>query len=252
MPTRQRPFPVRALLAMAFVASTALGGCAANDSSPSPSSSEPSSPTVDRTNEPTTAAQESENSVLIVHFSRAGENYWEGGRRDLDIGNTKILAEMIAERIDADIYEIVPAEPYPDDYDAVVDRNRAEQDADARPGIAGDLPDVSGYDTVFIGSPVWSQQAPMIMYTFVESVDLTNKTILPFVTYAVSGMSGVDDDYRAALTNSTVVDGLAIRGEDVSVAGAEVDQWLAGQRTISSMTSGTIGPCHGQLLTNRR
>ena len=171
--------------------------------------------------QPTTSAK-----TLLVYFSRPGENYWEGGRRDLDVGNTKRLAQMVAELIDCDEFEILAADPYPEAYEPTVDRNEREQDQDARPAIAGDLPDVSGYDTVVLGGPVWNMRAPMIMDTFLEGVDLAGKQILPFVTYAVSGMSGVDQDHRAALPGSDVADGLAVRGEDVDSARADIETWL--------------------------
>lgn len=175
---------------------------------------------------PTETSPEAAGTTLLVFFSRAGENYYDGGRRDLEIGNTKVLAGMIGERIDCETYEIQAADPYPSSYDRTVARNRQEQDDDARPGIANPLPDVSRYATVLIGSPVWGSRAPMIMSTFVEGVDLAGKAVLPFVTYAVSGMSGIDAAYRDALTASDVRAGLAIRGETVAEAGQELDEWL--------------------------
>lgn len=165
-------------------------------------------------------------SILLAFFSRPGENYWEGGRRDLATGNTKKLAQMIAKRIACDLYEITAADPYPDAYDPTVERNVREQEEDARPSIRGDLPDVSGYDIVLLGSPVWNSRAPMIMSTFTEAVDLSGKTMLPFVTYAVSGMSGVDEAYRQALPGSTVRDGLAVRGETVDEVDRDLQEWL--------------------------
>lgn len=164
--------------------------------------------------------------TLLVYFSRAGENYYYGDRRTLEVGNTAVLAGLIADRIDCDVYEIEAADPYPEAYDPTVERNRDEADADARPAIANPLPDVSGYDTVLIGSPVWGSRAPMILSTFIEGVDLSGKTVLPFVTYAVSGMSGVDEDYRDALPDSDVRDGLAVQGEAVTNATADLEDWL--------------------------
>src|SRR5699024_6920712 len=110
--------------------------------------------------------------------------------------------------------------------DATVERNVKEQDDDARPAIAGQLPDASAYSTVLLGSPVWNVRAPMIMSTFIGGVDLAGKTVLPFVTYAVSGMAGIDQDYRDALPGSDVRVGLAVRGEDVDHAGADLETWL--------------------------
>ncbi len=164
--------------------------------------------------------------VLVVFFSRAGENYYNGGRRNLEVGNTEVVAGMIRDRIGAELYKIEPAEPYPDGYDDAVRRNSAEQSAGARPVIAGALPDVAPYDVIVLGSPVWSNRAPRIMSTFIERVDLRSKTVLPLVTYAVSGMSGVDDFYEDALPSTTVAKGLAIRGEEAADSGNAIDAWL--------------------------
>ena len=164
--------------------------------------------------------------VLLVYFSRAGENYHYGGRRDLVVGNTEVLANLIADRIDCDTYPIEAADPYPEAYDPTVERNVQEQRDDARPVILNPVPDVGSYDTVLLGSPVWNVRAPMIMSTFTGAVDLTGKTVLPFVTYAVSGIGDVEDDYRAAMPGSDVRTGLAVLGETVTASGPEVDQWL--------------------------
>lgn len=82
------------------------------------------------------------------------------------------------------------------------------------------------YDTVLLGSPIWNVQAPMIMRTFVESVDLAGKTIHPFVTYAVSGMGRAESDYRDLCPESTIGDGLAVQGEKADEAAADVETWL--------------------------
>ena len=163
---------------------------------------------------------------LVAFFSRAGENYYNGGRIDLTIGNTAVVAALVADLMDVDVYEIRAAEPYPDDYEATVRRNVEEQDADSRPGIAGRLPDLARYDTVLLGSGVWNVRAPMIMRTFVEALDFTGKTVLPFVTYAVSGMGRVADEYAQTLPGATLGDGLAVRGEEASGARGLVEDWL--------------------------
>jgi flavodoxin len=164
--------------------------------------------------------------TLLVYFSRAGENYWNGGRRDVKVGNTEVLATMIDKRIDCDAYRIEPADPYPSSYDQTVARNVKEEHDDARPAIAHRLPDAGRYDTVLLGSPVWNVRAPMIMSTFVDGVDLTGKTVLPFVTYAVSGIGTVETGYRDMLPDATVRRGLAVRGETAAAAGPDLDRWL--------------------------
>lgn len=165
--------------------------------------------------------------VLLVYFSRAGENYWEGGRRDLEVGNTERLATMIAERIGCDVYRVEASEPYSDDYDDTVARNVREQDRDARPGIVGELPDTSAYDIVILASPIWNVRPPMIMSTFAESVPLTGRTVLPVTTHAMSGLGRSIEVYSELAPNATIGRGLAVRGEAVSDAGADVERWLA-------------------------
>jgi flavodoxin len=163
---------------------------------------------------------------LVAFFSRAGENYFNGGRIDLAVGNTAVVAGLVADLIDVDTYEISASDPYPDDYEATVRRNVQEQDADARPTIAGRLPDLARYDTILLGSGVWNVRAPMIMQTFLEGLDFTGKTVLPFVTYAVSGLGRIADEYARTLAGATVGDGLAIRGEEASGSRGQVQDWL--------------------------
>jgi len=209
---------------LAGIAATAAGltGCTTGPRPQEPTTGK-GSPTVTPGSETTAAAG---RRVLLVYFSRAGENYYLGGRRNLQVGNTEVLAGMISDRIGCDSYAIEAADPYPDAYDPTVARNVDEQRDDARPVIANPLPDLTGYGVVLLGSPVWNVRAPMIMSTFIEGVDLTAKTVLPFVTYAVSGLSGIDVDYRRALPDSNVRDGLAVRGETVTEAVSDLDAWL--------------------------
>jgi flavodoxin len=201
----------------------ALAGCAEADRPTQPAS--PSAPPA--TNAP------AGRRVLVAFFSRAGENYYYGGRRNLTVGNTEVVAGMIRDRTGADLYKIQPVHRYPDAYDETVARNRDEQESDARPAIAGTLPDIGSYDVVILGSPVWNSQAPQIMSTFIDGVDLAGKTVLPLVTYAVSGMSGIDDFYRRALTNATVESGLAVQGEEVADCGDALDAWLRSHHLTS-------------------
>lgn len=185
----------------------------------------PTTPTTTTGRRPDVSSQ-APARVLLAYFSRAGENYWNGGRRTLAKGNTAVLADMIGSRVDCDTYRIEEADAYPTSYDQTVARNVTEERADTRPAIAGALPDLGAYDVVLLGSPVWNVQAPMIMSTFTDNVDLTGKTVLPFVTYAVSGIGSVESDYRAALKGVTVRTGLAVRGEQVADAGTRLDSWL--------------------------
>lgn len=180
--------------------------------------------------DPATSQQRAEpgggSRVLLVYFSRAGENYYNGGRRNLKVGNTEVLAGMISDRVDCDVHRIEAADPYPSGYDATVARNVKEQNADARPAIANPLASIADYDTVLLGSPIWNVRTPMIMSTFIDGHDFTGKTILPFVTYAVSGLTGVDRAYAVTCPTARIGPGLAVRGEDVARHQPQVDAWL--------------------------
>lgn len=170
------------------------------------------------------------NTILMAYFSRAGENYYYGDRIDLEVGNIKVLAEMISDRIDCDLYEIEAADPYPESYDETRDRNVREQNDDARPAIANPLASIDTYDTIIIGSPIWNVRPPMIMSTFAESFDFAGKTILPVVTYAVSGLGSTERVYREVFRDAIIGEGLAVKGEDIvdapEDAAAQVQTWL--------------------------
>jgi flavodoxin len=201
------------LLGGGVVLNAATAACSGSD--PAPQASAGTSPT-----------GSSSSRVLLAFFSRAGENYWYGGTRDIAVGNTQVVAEMIASLVRVDVYRIQAAEPYPQNYRATVDRNVAEQNADARPAIAGALPDTTGYDVVLLGSGIWNVRPPMIMRTFAGRVDLAGKTIQPFVTYAVSGLGATIEDYTRLCPDSTIGKGLAVRGEQAADARPQVESWL--------------------------
>lgn len=121
------------------------------------------------------------------------------------------------------MHRIEPAEPYSHDYDDTVARNVREQDTDARPRIIDPLPDISGYDVVLLGSSLWNVRPPMIMRTFAEGLDFTGKTVLPVVTYAVSGQGRAPTEYAEACRGARIGETLAVRGEEASQAGQAID-----------------------------
>jgi flavodoxin len=213
---------VRAALAVGAAAVAGIGtsACAATRTGPS-------SPQTGRdTPMPDTAERDIHRRILLAYYSRAGENYYYGGRRTLEVGNTEVLAGMIRQLIVCDVYRIEAADPYSDDYDATVDRNVREQNDNARPGIATPRTSIGDYDTVLVGSPIWNNQAPMTMSTFVESLDFGGKTLYPFVTYAVSGLGSTERDYAASAPRATIGEGLAVRGEEVQSGQAQAEEWL--------------------------
>ena len=159
-------------------------------------------------------AAPSGSKTLVVYFSRTGEQYTVGV---IDRGNTAIVAEMIAEKTGADLWEVIPVDDhYPMTYKELTDVAKREQNDRARPPYKGMVPELSGYETVFIGAPVWWGDWPMIMYTFFEQnrEALAGKTLIPFSTHEGSGLSGFDKKLGSAVPGATVGKGLAIRGND--------------------------------------
>ena len=176
------------------------------------------------------ASAEEKNDVLVIYFSRTGEQYQVGV---IDKGNTAIVAEMIAEKTGADLFEIIPETDYPYTYNELLDVAKKEQREKARPAIKGDLPDLSQYKTIFIGAPVWWNDWPMIMYTFFENnaEELAGKSLVPFSTHGGAGLSGFDKKLQSVCKDSQILTGLAISGKDAQndqdKVRSTVNNWLS-------------------------
>ena len=168
----------------------------------------------------------SNNKILIVYFSRTGENYNVG---NVDVGNTAIMASYIKEYLNADSFEIVPTNPYPNSYDECLKVATKERNEKARPAIKKKIDNISSYDTIFLGYPIWWGDMPMIVYTFMEEYDLSGKTIIPFNTHEGSGSSGTYNSIKAKLSNSNVnTNGLALTGQKARTDNGKTDtiNWL--------------------------
>lgn len=157
----------------------------------------------------TTASARSDQRVLVVYFSRADEN--TGGVGYIEKGNTKILAEMIAERTHGDLFEIKTVKPYPKEYRPATEAAKQEKEENARPEIVGELPDLSKYDVVFLGYPIWWSDMPMPVYTFLDRENFAGKILLPFCTHEGSGLSDTQRSI-ADVTKADVREGFALQG----------------------------------------
>ena len=166
--------------------------------------------------------------ALVAVFSRADENYSVGF---IEKGNTRVIAEMIAELTGADLFEIRAVNPYPKNYKECTDAAQKELNANARPALAGDK-DITGYDTVFLGYPIWWGEMPMAVYTFLEAHDFKGKTVIPFATHEGSGMGRTEGSLRRVLPGAKVLKGLAVRGSTAQnsrdTAKKSVTSWLKG------------------------
>lgn len=141
-------------------------------------------------------------------------------------GNTRALAEKIAAAAESELYEIVPSEPYTsEDLNYNNDSCRANQEleSDARPEIEEMDLDIAAYDVILLGYPIWWGQCPPAVRTFLESYDLSGKTILPFCTSGSSGISGSLSKIRELAPDSTVTEGF--RGT-ASTTNTQIEQWL--------------------------
>ena len=169
------------------------------------------------------------SKVLVVYSSFIGEQYGVGV---IEKGNTEIVADMIIEKLGADRYKVEPKDDtYPkDSYNKLIEVASKELHDKVRPEIKDLTFDISNYDTIFVGAPVWWGDFPMIMYTLFEKIDLNGKTIVPFSTHGGSGLSGFDSKLKRLYPSATITKGLAITGTDAQKrkdnVKSEVDNWI--------------------------
>lgn len=142
-------------------------------------------------------------------------------------GVTAKVAENLSEAIGADLYEIAPAVPYTKaDLDWTDKNSRSTiemNDPASRPAIDGKRDNMEDYDTVFVGFPIWWYVAPTIINTFLESYDLTGKTVIPFATSGGSGMGKTNEKLQPSCPNSKLLEGKRF---DANVSKAELAAWV--------------------------
>ena len=136
---------------------------------------------------------------LIAYFSRKGNNYSSGSIVNLPIGNTAVIAKMIADVTSGDLFCIDTINPYPKDYGQTADVAGQELRCNARPGLLNHVVDMGVYQVVFLGYPNWCGTMPMAVLTFLEEYDFSGKMIVPFCTHQGSGL-GSSKRYCEALS----------------------------------------------------
>ncbi|MBQ7594844.1 MAG: NAD(P)H-dependent oxidoreductase [Synergistaceae bacterium] len=174
----------------------------------------------------TCSALAADAKMLVVVFSRADENYSVG---NITTGNTMVLAQMISEKTGAELFEVAPAKKYPANYDECTDLAKREQNQKARPAILADK-DISDYDIIFLGYPIWWGDIPMCMYTFIEAHDWNGKTVIPFCTHEGSGAGRTASTLRNNLKGAEIRNVMAMRGATAqnrrNEASSTIDNWL--------------------------
>ena len=156
-----------------------------------------------------------EGKVRVAYFSATG--------------TTKGVAEIIAENMGADIYEIVPQEPYTDaDLNWHDDKSRSTiemNDRSSRPEISGAVEDMEQYDILFIGFPIWWGEAPRIVSTFMESYSFEGKTVIPFCTSSSSGLGSSGRNLEELTDGAQWLEGKRFGG---GVSEGEIQAWIEG------------------------
>ena len=155
----------------------------------------------------------SQRKILIAYFSRTG--------------NTEELAEEIQLRTGGELFEIVPLEPYPEDYDETVERFRREREENARPAIAENVEDMDSYEVVFVGFPNWGDDMPHIVYTFLEQYDFTGKTVIPFCTNGGGGFGNSLAGLQTACPDAEIAEGFECSGSRVQEETEAIEMWIA-------------------------
>ncbi len=146
------------------------------------------------------------SGILIAYFSKTG--------------NTEEVANRIQELTGGDLFRIETAQPYPEDYTETTQIAQEELENNARPELTGEVENMEDYDTLFIGYPIWWHTAPMAVYTFLESYDLSGKTVIPFCT---SGGSDIEESMPAIqelCPDSNILEGLTANNLD------DVEPWI--------------------------
>jgi flavodoxin len=158
--------------------------------------------------------QSGSGKILVAYFS------WSG--------NTRILAEEITRQTGGDLFEIIPAEPYPNDFNKTAERWHKERDDDARPAITTIVENMDSYQTIFLGYPIWSSDVPAVVRTFLEQYDLSGKTVIPFCTHGGSAFGRSLDRLRRLCSGAKIIKGFEVYGTRTGTCADDVSKWLRG------------------------
>ena len=236
------------LLALTLTAALAACGSQNNDDPPpvsdSPALSEPDSSVPGNTDPSTPSAETPDGTeqpsggnrnILIAYFgvpeTDGTDTAAQASRvatEDGVVGNTQFIAQAIQEAVGGDLFAIETVQEYPGTHDALLDFAYDELREDARPELAAQVENLEVYDVIFLGYRNWNADLPMPLYTFLESYDLSGKTIIPFVTHGGSGFSRTISTIQSLQPEATVVeDGFSVSRNSVTGAAQEAMDWAA-------------------------
>lgn len=163
---------------------------------------------------------------LILYFSRAAENYFGGSLKYIDKGNTEVVAEKIAAITGGTLFKIEPEIPYADDYNTCIEQAKKDQKDGVRPKVKAMPENVGQYDMVTVMYPNYWGTMPMHMFTVLEQIDFTGKTVRPVCTHEGSGMGRSEADLKKCCHGAVFKKGLAIQGSSVNRCDDALKKWL--------------------------
>ncbi len=178
-----------------------------------------------RASQPNNLKSQNMSKSIVIFFSHAGDNYSVG---NIEVGNTKIVADYITEIKAADQFEIVTHKYDGMAYMPLIELAKEEANKGDLPPYEGTAPDLSQYDTVFIGGPVWWGTYPQVMFTLFKDINLDGKTVIPFTTHEGSGLASCANDVKKAFPKAKVTGEFSIYGHEVRGGKAKVERWLKG------------------------
>lgn len=184
-------------------------------------------------NNPSTPNKESSN-ILIAYFTMpetdvvdtvsSASNLVINGK---SMGNTQFIAQVIQEETKGDLFKIETVQKYPGSHEPLVNLAKNEQQKNIRPQLSGTIQNLDNYDIIFIGYPNWWGDMPMPLYSFLETTNLSGKTIIPFSTHGGSGFSSTISDIVSLQPKATVVrEGFTVSRNNVGNAKTNVKNWL--------------------------
>lgn len=164
-------------------------------------------------------------NTLVLFYSRSGENHYAGGLKHLEVGNTQVAAQWIADEVNGDLFQVDTAKPYAESYRECCGQAVAEWKGNARPEVKAIPESVADYDTVVVGYPIWCGTMPMCLYTVLEQLNLTGKRVFALATHEGSGFAQSVDNLKKLCPGAAVEAGLAVKGCEVASSEAQIRAW---------------------------
>lgn len=191
----------------------------------------------EETSQTNTTLDLKKQKVLIAYFTRA-ENIPLQGNEDATtsaslvkkdgeiVGNTGYVARVIQKQTKGTLFPIKLDEPYSADYDTLEDLAKQQGEENARPKVSTIVENIQDYDIIFLGYPNWWYDMPMGVYSFLEQVDLSGKTIIPFVTHGGSGFSDTIHELKTMFPDANIQNEFEIYQHDVVDKEDDIIAWL--------------------------